>query len=190
VGLLDAAAGAVRGVGVEDEAAADATLQSFVAFYDEQYRPLLAFSASLCSDIHAAEDLTQDAFLAAERRWDALSRFDRPDLWVRRVVANRARSRWRRLASEERRARRLSDAARSAHVTGISVAETDIWSLVRLLPPRQAQVVALTYLDDRSIADVAAILDIGVETVKTHLRRGKAALARALEIDADSEDRA
>ena len=167
---------------VDGESGTDS--RSFAAFYRAEYRPVLAFAASLCRDVHAAEDLTQDAFIAAQRRWDSLRGFDRPDLWVRRAVTNRSVSRWRRMTSDQNRVRRL---ARLRQPEGESpVPEDDVWRLVRALPARQAQVVALTYLEDRSISDVAAVLGIGVETAKTHLQRGKAALARAIRGDEQS----
>jgi RNA polymerase sigma-70 factor, ECF subfamily len=163
-------------------------VESFVAFYAAEYRAVLTFAATLCRDLHASEDLTQDAFLAAQRRWGELRRFDRPDLWVRRVVANRSVSRWRRLVSDERRIRKLAELRQSSRDQSSARDEVDVWRLVRQLPARQAQVIALTYLEDRSLADVAAVLGIGVETVKTHLQRGRAALARAIEHEDDTED--
>jgi RNA polymerase sigma-70 factor, ECF subfamily len=175
--------------GLGERVAGDETerdLRSFVEFYETEYRGVLAFAASLCRDLHAGEDLAQDAFIAAERRWDKLERYDRPDLWVRRAVANRSVSRWRRLVSEERRAGRLSTLP-SAEPSADG-REDDLWRLVRQLPARQAQVIALTYLEDRSLDDVAEVLGIGVETAKTHLQRGKAALARAINAEEDTED--
>jgi RNA polymerase sigma-70 factor (ECF subfamily) len=55
--------------------------------------------------------------------------------------------------------------------------DEDFWVAVRSLPRRQAQVVALHYLSDLPVADVAATLQIGEGTAKTHLSRARAALA-------------
>lgn len=170
----------------DDETTPD--VESFVGFYAAEYRAVLAFAASLCRDLHAAEDLTQDAFLAAQRRWGELRSFDRPDLWVRRVVANRSVSRWRRLVSDERRIHKLAELRQSNRDADANRDEVDVWRLVSQLPARQAQVIALTYLEDRSLADVATVLGIGIETAKTHLQRGRAALARAIEHEQDTED--
>jgi len=158
---------------------------SFDAFYAAEYRAVLAFAVTLCRDRHAAEDVVQDAFVAAQRRWDELAGFDRPAQWVRRVVANRSVSRWRQLASDERRVRRLA-ALPAATEAGGPDADSHVWDLVRRLPPRQAQVIALVYLEDRTLAETAEILGIGAETAKTHLQRGKAALARALGTQEDT----
>ena len=51
------------------------------------------------------------------------------------------------------------------------------WRAVRRLPRRQAQAVALHYLEDRSLLDVAKVLGCAEGTVKTHLHRARLALA-------------
>jgi RNA polymerase sigma-70 factor (ECF subfamily) len=161
------------GNGVTDDA-------TFDAFYRAEYRRVLAFAATLCRDDDAAQDVAQDAFLAAQRRWESVRDFDRPDLWVRRVVANRAVSRWRKLVNDERRVQRLVELRPEVQHQSPNDG-FDLWALVRGLPPRQAQVIALTYLEDRPLDEVARVLAIGTETAKTHLQRARAALARALE---------
>jgi RNA polymerase sigma-70 factor (ECF subfamily) len=52
---------------------------------------------------------------------------------------------------------------------------------VRRLPRRQREVVVLVHVDDRSVADVAAVLGCAEDTVRTHLRRAHAHLARVLQ---------
>ena len=49
---------------------------------------------------------------------------------------------------------------------------------VRALPARQAQAIALHYLEDRSVADIAEILECSESTVKVHLHKGRTKLAR------------
>ena len=62
------------------------------------------------------------------------------------------------------------------------------WASVRELPERQQAVVVLHYLEDRSVADIAAVLDIAEGTVKAHLHKARAALASRLSLDPE-EDR-
>jgi RNA polymerase sigma-70 factor (ECF subfamily) len=57
------------------------------------------------------------------------------------------------------------------------------WDAVRSLPRRQAHVVALFYLEDRPVAEIAQILEIAQGTVKKHLFDGRQALARRLGLD-------
>jgi hypothetical protein len=46
-----------------------------------------------------------------------------------------------------------------------------VWRAGRTLPRRQAQVVALHDVDDRSVAEIATILELAEGTVKAHLQR-------------------
>jgi RNA polymerase sigma-70 factor (ECF subfamily) len=54
------------------------------------------------------------------------------------------------------------------------------WTEVRRLPRRQAQAIALQYVYDLGVAEIAQTLGVAEGTVKSHLFRGRAALARAL----------
>ncbi len=47
--------------------------------------------------------------------------------------------------------------------------------------------VALYYLEDRALDDIAAVLDIAPGTVKVHVHRARAALAAALGLEADDD---
>jgi RNA polymerase sigma-70 factor (ECF subfamily) len=51
---------------------------------------------------------------------------------------------------------------------------------VRELPEQQRFAIVLHYVEDRSVADIAEVLQCSEGTVKTHLSRGRAALARGL----------
>ena len=57
------------------------------------------------------------------------------------------------------------------------------WQTVRRLPPRQAQAVALYYLEDYSVREIAEVLDCSEGTVKTHLSRARDAVARQLQLE-------
>jgi RNA polymerase sigma-70 factor (ECF subfamily) len=56
----------------------------------------------------------------------------------------------------------------------------DFWRAVRSLPSRQRQAVALFYLEDWPTAEIARFLGCTETTVRGHLHRGRAALARRL----------
>jgi RNA polymerase sigma-70 factor (ECF subfamily) len=126
-----------------------------------------------------AEDLAQEAFAAASKQWHRIAEYDKPGAWLRRVVVNKATS-WRRRRAVELRA--LARIGPTASSPGLLIAAENaaLWSEVRSLPTRQAQVIALVYLDDLTIADTADVLGCGVETVRTHLKRARSTLARRL----------
>jgi RNA polymerase sigma-70 factor (ECF subfamily) len=63
--------------------------------------------------------------------------------------------------------------------------DAEFWAAVRSLPRRQAQVVALRYLEDRSVAEIAEILGTATGTVKKHLHDGRQAVAHRLRLEED-----
>jgi RNA polymerase sigma-70 factor (ECF subfamily) len=156
---------------------------SYEAFYAANRRDVVALAWSLSGDRSTAEELAQDAFVEALRSWDRIGRYERPDAWVRRVVANRAVSRFRRGRSERGALTRLR-AERPVVVHAPSLPDEDerFWREVRALPPRQAQCVALHYLEERPVAEIAEILGCTASTVKVHLHRGRLALAARLDL--------
>jgi RNA polymerase sigma-70 factor (ECF subfamily) len=154
--------------------------------YRREYRSVVALAYALSGSRGAAEELTQDAFLAAHRAWDRIATYDDPAAWVRRVVANRAVSGIRRRVAEVKAVTRL--AGRRQLPAELPDPEGGFWRAVRALPHRQAQAITLHYLEDRSVADVADVLGISPETVKVHLHRGRKALAAALGCEIDDEE--
>ena len=75
-------------------------VQTFDTFYQGEYRSVVALAAALSGSRWAAEDLAQEAFSAAYREWDRVKGYEFPDLWVRRVVANKSASLIRRSIAE------------------------------------------------------------------------------------------
>ena len=116
--------------------------------------------------------------MAAYRRWDEIGRYENPGAWVRRVVANRSVSVIRRRVVE---AKALPKLVRPEEMLPeLSPESLDVWRQVRRLQKRQAQVVALYYLEDLTLDDVANILGLSAETVRSHLRHARKTLARRL----------
>jgi RNA polymerase sigma-70 factor (ECF subfamily) len=58
---------------------------------------------------------------------------------------------------------------------------------VRSLPRRQAQAVALHYLEDLPVAEIARVLGCAEGTVKAHLHHGREALGRRLALFEERE---
>lgn len=159
--------------------------EDFETFFRREYRPVLGLAMVLSGNRAAAEELTQEAFLAALRQWGRVGVYERPEAWVRRVVANHSVSRFRRRMAEARMTVRLGRTHTATPI--VDVADSvDVWREVRRLPRRQAQVVALTYLHDLSRRQVAEVLGCGEETVKTHLDRARATLAERLDQPGDA----
>jgi RNA polymerase sigma-70 factor (ECF subfamily) len=154
--------------------------QAFEDFYSEEYAAVVGLAYALSGSRSGAEDLAQDAFLAAHRNWHRIGRYEQPGAWVRRVVANLSVSAFRRRVAEARALARAAFGERTM-LPDPGAGDPEFWTAVRSLPHRQAQVIALFYLEDRSIAEVGEILDLTTGTVKRHLHDGRLTLARRLQ---------
>lgn len=149
------------------------SVPDFDSFYRREYPRVATLTMVLTRSRAAAEDIAQDAFLKAHRDWERVGHFDSPEGWVRRVATNLAMSRFRRLRAETKALRRIGPTTLST----MSPEATEFWAAVRKLPRRQAQVVALHYVEDRSVDEIADTLDITAASVKTHLQRARKTLA-------------
>ena len=159
---------------------------TFESFFAAEYGRVVGLAFVLCGRRAVAEEVAQDAFVQAYRRWSVVSGYDDPGAWVRRVAVNLATSTLRRRTREARALARL--AGRRTAPAELVVADEAFWEAVRQLPRRQAQCVALHYLEDRSIAEIAAVLDIAEATVRVHLHQGRAALAISLDVHLGEEE--
>ena len=157
---------------------------SFEDFYLKDYQAVVGLAYALSGNRSLAEDLAQEAFIAAHRNWPRVSAYDQPGAWVRRVVANLSVSAFRRRVVEAKALVQLGLGERH-RLSELPSEDAEFWEAVRSLPRRQSQVVALHYLEDLPVAEVAAILDMAPGTVKKHLFDGRRGLSRRLRTEED-----
>ena len=128
-------------------------------------------------DAAAAEDIAQEAFLAAVRNLDRFDRGRPVRPWLARIASNRAidwvRARSRRAESA------LDDVAAAA--ADRAAGPDDAQALIACLPAEQRQVVALRFVLDLTPGEIATLLDLPRGTVNSRLRRGLDALGASLE---------
>ncbi|WP_430497378.1 SigE family RNA polymerase sigma factor [Micromonospora trifolii] len=137
---------------------------------------LVRLARLLTGDEHRAEDLVQEVLARAYARWGRISRTDRPDAYVRRMLVNTHNSWWRRRSSQEISVAAVLDRAGEVDEAA-GVAERDaLWRLVCDLPARQRTVIVLRYYEDLDDTSIAEILACSTGTVRTHARRALAAL--------------
>jgi RNA polymerase sigma-70 factor (ECF subfamily) len=123
-------------------------------------------------DAAGAEDIAQEAFLAAVR---ALDRFDRRrpfGPWLHRIVVNRAIdwTRARTLRGEVETDESVAAASRNGdHLD-------DLVARLAALPPDQRAVVVLRHLLEYTPGEIAELLGLPRGTVNSRLRRGLDAL--------------
>jgi RNA polymerase sigma-70 factor (ECF subfamily) len=137
-------------------------------------------------DAAAAEDIAQEAFLAAIR---SLDRFDRRrpfGPWLNRIVVNRAID-WARARSLRRETAVDSDpepavgsAAHPPEATS-SVYSEDVVAALQSLSPEHRAVVVLRYLLEYTPGEIAETLEVPRGTVNSRLRRALDRLQAHLE---------
>lgn len=153
----------------------------FAEFYLAELPGLVALARGLCGSV-IADDIAQEAMLAAYRRWAEVEGLDQPRAWVRRTCANMAISSYRRRMAEVRALARMST---QPEPVPLDEDVEEFWAAVRSLPRRQAQCAALRYVYGMGGGDIARTLSISEGSVKVHLARARAALANRLQLGAE-----
>jgi RNA polymerase sigma-70 factor (ECF subfamily) len=163
---------------------AQSPVSNFDALYRREYKSIRALAWALTGNSWTAEDIAQEAFLRAHREWNRISAYDEPGAWVRRVAINLATSVLRRRVREGRALLRLGGQRQDEFV--MADPDREFWSALRSLPRQQAAVLALHYYEDLPVADIAAVLDLAEGTVKAHLHKARANLARRLSLSEEA----
>jgi RNA polymerase sigma-70 factor (ECF subfamily) len=148
--------------------------------YAGSYQRLVLQLYGVTGDLNEAQDAVQETFIAALSAPRQFRSKHNPEAWIRRVAVNHARNRWRR--------RRTLLWLFRAGATAVSDNSPDRVALVtamRELPESQRVTLALYYLGDLSINEVAETLRVPTGTVKARLSRGRRALAALLDDHVD-----
>lgn len=156
------------------------TARPFEAFYVAQFARLATIAAAVSGDAATGEDIAQEALERARNRWATVAAYDDPGGWVCRVTVNLALNRRRRLAAEARALLRLRPATHHHRGEPALHGEPAVWRAVAALPPRQRAAVALFYLEERPVKEIAEILGVSVSTATSTLHQARQRLARDL----------
>ncbi|WP_431958844.1 SigE family RNA polymerase sigma factor [Actinacidiphila sp. bgisy160] len=151
--------------------------REFDAFYSRSVRRLIGQLYAMTGDLAESQDVVQEAFARAWEHRAELDLHGAPEAWVRTVAWRLAVSRWRRVRTALALARRqgpppVVPPPEPHHVVLVEA--------LRRLPEAQRRAVVLHHLCDLPVEQVAAETGSPVGTVKVHLSRGRATLARLL----------
>lgn len=146
----------------------------YTAFFRAEFAPVLRTVALMLRDQGRAEETTQDAFIQLLHNWPRISRYDRPEAWVRRVAV--------RLAMRVIRREKLWALVRLDLLPFAppSPSRFDIPTAIRGLSGSQRAAIVLYYYEDRPVAEIAAILGCSGPTARVHLHRGRTRLRQLL----------
>ena len=154
---------------------------------------LYGIARRLCSDATDAEDLVQETFLQAYRKWDQFEGRSKPLTWLYTIAARHCMRMHRLKSGEPRRMASFEELApfgegpmatpddgplaEQIRQEGIELVRGAILEL-----PEEFRVpLVLKDVAGLSIADVASVLDIKAATVKTRVHRARLKIRKALE---------
>ncbi len=152
--------------------------------FAEQGASLVRLARVFCDDRNAAEDLVQEAFIRLHRSAGSIRDLGRAPAFLRSIVINLARDHNRRglMSLRHRASAEPSPPPVEPDERAVRHEEVDeVLVALRTLPERQRACLVLHYYEELSIAEVAETLRISTNSVKTHCRRGLAALESRLE---------
>jgi RNA polymerase sigma-70 factor (ECF subfamily) len=157
----------------ERAAAGKGETEAFAAAVQPHYGPLIRRLVLVLGDPHDAEDVAQDAYLAAFRAWD---RFDGTDVraWLYTIGL--------RLAFNHRRGRRrwLAAIGRIEPRPWSDASDPDLWAALATLDERTRSALLLNVVDGYTQAEIAGMLGAPEGTVASWISRGRATLRREL----------
>jgi len=146
----------------------------FERVFRSAYRPVLQTVFLVLQDRGRAEEVTQDAFVRLYERWGGAVVYEHPEAWVRKVAVRDA----------------IRRANRERVVPVVALVETqtavdrlpnvDLLRAVGALPPKQRAAVALHYLEDLPVDQVAELMGVASATVRQHLFKARSRLAEHL----------
>jgi len=138
--------------------------------FQTEYTGMVRLAFTLVGNNAEAEDLVQDSFVEVARRLDEIRN---PGAYLRSAVVSRCTSALRR--------RRVMALYQPEPPAGLASDAGDLWDVLGKLPEDQRIAVVLRYYGRYRASEIARILDMPGATVRSHLRRGLAALRKELD---------
>ena len=148
---------------------------------------LLAHASRLLGNVEQARDATQDAWIEIIKGLKKLEDDRAFASWAYRITTRRCARDIKKAQAQRRLLKTTAEEAEQYEPDkGPGAADAHaVRAAIKTLPPEQSATVALFYLEDMSVGDVARALDIPSGTVKTRLMHARTKLKTALKGDLD-----
>jgi RNA polymerase sigma-70 factor (ECF subfamily) len=180
-----------------DPAALSALVQS-------QQTYVYSIAMSLMHNPADAADMTQEAFVRLMRSLGTYRAETKFTTWLYRLVTNICLDGLRRRGRPIESLDEPSTAGEDSQTPGERLADNDRWTqpeqevelresagevraALNELPPAQRLALTLHYFEDMRYEDIAETMHLPLNTVKSHIRRGKERLALALSNPAEEQ---
>ena len=160
------------------------TAATFTALVRGHQRSVYSLALRMLSDPHQAEDLAQEVFIRLHANLAHVKSELHLTFWLRQVTVRLSIDRLR----QERRYQQVALTESSAPATDATtedpLLQRQLRALLEDLPPSARAVVLLRYQEDMDPSDIAQVLEMPVNTVKSHLKRSLASLREKISSDA------
>ena len=150
--------------------------QAFAALVRAHQGSVFSIGLRMLNRRDAAEDLAQDVFLQMYRKLDSIESLEHLGFWLRRVAANLAIDRLRRLPYSATQPLEAGAEIAAQEPDSDPLMSRELVRLLGELAPPARAVMLLRYQEDRDVAEIGAMLDMPVNTVKSHIKRSLTAL--------------
>lgn len=162
---------------------------------DEHGPRLHALAMRLCGNSADAEDMVQDVFMQAFRKWNGFRGESKPGTWLYSIAARSCKARMRRKGGVDRRTPALSQLMPWPETTVMHAAASpegpesraelneaiaSVQSAIVRLPEHLRLPLVLKDVLELSVEDVASALNLVENTVKTRLFRARMALRKIM----------
>ena len=158
------------------------TRERFIDLVRVEQEPLRRFLLALCNgDAALADDIAQDALVRAYVASGSFLGLSKFSTWLFRIAYN--------CYIDHHRKARLDEAPVEAALAVPADESTDaafryqqLYQALERLPGKEKAAIALFYFEDRSIKEIASILDMPKGTVKYHLSLGRTHLKQYIRL--------
>ena len=149
--------------------------ETFEIWFRREYPKVLGALILASGNRDVAEEATAEAFAKAYEKWERVGAMASPGGWIYTVAFNMARRRLRRRAMERLLFRKVDASTEVPAETG-----SELWELVRKLPPRERTAIVLRYVGDLQESEVAKAMGISDGGVAKTLNVARSHLGIAL----------
>jgi RNA polymerase sigma-70 factor (ECF subfamily) len=147
--------------------------------YERDHDRLVQALTVVAGNRETAADVVQEAFVRLVRDWEHVAGYEDPAAWVRRVALNLIHDHRRALWSQARLMLRIEHPPSLSQE--IQPFDLELWQQVRILPVKQRTAIALRYVGDLTLREVAEAMHVSEGTIDQHLRRALRTLREKLE---------
>jgi RNA polymerase sigma-70 factor (ECF subfamily) len=149
---------------------------AFAALVRAHQGPVFSIGLRMLNRRDVAEDLAQDVFLQLYRKLGDIETMEHLGFWLRRVASNLAIDWLRRLPYTQTQPLDEEVAVAAPESAQDPFMDRELQRLLQELTPPARAVMLLRYQEDRDLAEIGAMLDMPVNTVKSHIKRSLTAL--------------